>query len=380
MLLFMDGMAHYGTADLAAKYTTRSDAAVTWSIVSEGRTGPCLKRVSTNNTGGSGYLGIAPFATRTGLWTPQTGGVCGFAIKVDDLTRIGSPEAQLTAFGLLVIQESGLGSGIGAGPFHLRVQLHPDGTFTLYRRGISIGGDVNLGNSIEGLQSGAWAYLEFKWRIDDTAGFFEIRLNTIPVLTYTGDTRVSDVANFGTWNSVKLFTVASTTAPFLVMRMSDLYLADLGGGGAEVRDFLGDGIIKTIFPNGPGLAADWTPVDATPNWDQVNDKPAPDGDATYVHATAPGTRDCHQFEDIPAGATVLAVHANLLLRKEADGTVTVKPVVGQGGVQYDGPTQGVATTAYDRYLTQPYDVNPATGAAWTAAEINAGQWGLLKVT
>jgi hypothetical protein len=164
------------------------------------------------------------------------------------------------------------------------------------------------------------------------------------------------------------------------MRIADLYLADLGGGALDVHDFLGDGLVQTIFPNGPGLVADWTPASPLPNWDQVNDKPAPDGDTTYVATTTPGTRDCHAFEDIPPGATVLAVHYNLLLRKETEGTATVKPVVGQGGVQYDGPTQGVGSTAYDRYLTQPYDVNPATGAPWTAGEINAGQWGLLKVT
>jgi hypothetical protein len=243
----------------------------------------------------------------------------------------------------------------------------------------SVAGDVILATSVEAVTGNTWMYVEFKWLIHYTTGYFEIRVNTIPVLTFTGQTRIDDSANFGVWNSVRLFSVDSTPAtPMLVVRYADLYLADLTGGAGDVKDFLGDGTVQTIFPNGAGLAAGWTPVDATPNWDQVNDKPVNDGDASYVSTTAPGTRDCHQFEDIPAGANVLGVHYNMLVRKEAEGTVTVKPIVGQGGVQYDGPTQGVASLAYDRYLTQPYDVNPATGAAWTAAQINAGQWGIKK--
>ena len=62
--------------------------------------GNCLKRVSTSSLAQSGYLGVVPFATRTGLWTPQTGGVGGFAIKVDDLARVSGVEASGAAYGL----------------------------------------------------------------------------------------------------------------------------------------------------------------------------------------------------------------------------------------------------------------------------------------
>jgi len=166
----------------------------------------------------------------------------------------------------------------------------------------------------------------------------------------------------------------------LAWRLDDLYLADLTGSGADVRDFLGDGQIVTIRPDGPGHVTGWAPTPAlTPNWDTTNDL-TQDGDATYVEATAPATRDVYSFENIPAGATVLGAHWNALLRKTEEGGATVKPVVSQGGVDYDGPTQGIGSVAYDRYLTQPYDLNPATGAAWTAAEINAGQFGIVKVS
>lgn len=368
MLLFMDGMAHYGEPQLGFKYTNRNNTDCTWSIVSEGRFGgTCLKRVSTapNSGGGSGYLDVAPLATRAGLWTPTLSGVCGFAVKIDNLNKIST-----SPIGLFMIVEQFF--------FHLRVIVEGNGTFSVYRI-LPLGFDEVIATSIEGLQSNTWAYVEFKWILHETDGLFEIRVNTIPVLTFTGKTMGPVSNTLRLWNAVRLFSLNSNSgAPMLTMRFADLYLADLGGGAGDVKDFLGDGVIQTIFPNGPGLAAGWTPSSGTANWDLVNDKPLPDYDGTYVETTPPGTRDCHEFEDIPAGANILGVHYNMLARKVDEGTMTVKPIAGQGGVMYDGPTQGVASTAYDRYLTQPYDVNPATGVAWTAAEINAGQWGILK--
>ena len=69
-------------------------------------------------------------------------------------------------------------------------------------------------------------YVEFKWLIHETAGSFEIRVNTIPVLTYAGDTRADAITTFGYWTSVRLFSVNSTPSSLLVLRVSDFYLAD----------------------------------------------------------------------------------------------------------------------------------------------------------
>jgi len=378
MLLFMDGQAHYSTAQLGMKYSHVDTTACTYSVVPEGRYGNCIKRLSTAN-GGSGFLDITPLMTRSGVWSLTTSGVCGFALKIDDLEKVDT-SLELGAGNLIKIVE-------GAN-HHLRVVVNPSGTLALVRYMGSTyegsNGPLIIAESVEALAENTWMFIEFKWVIDSTAGSFEIRLNGVTILTYTGDTRSHGlIGDLGVWNTVRILSIDSVPSPgpLLTLRMADLYVADLTGGAGDVKDFLGDGTIATIFPDGPGLAAGWTPNPAAPtiaNWDQVNDKPAPDDDATYVVTTAPATRDVHTFENIPAGSTVFGAHYNMLLRKEEAGTAMIKPVVGQGGVQYDGPEQGVASDAYDHYLAQPYDLNPATGAAWTAAEINAGQWGIVK--
>lgn len=371
MLLFMDGMAHYATGELERKYSAVNHTACAWSVVAEGRFGNCLKRVSTNNTTDCGYVSIAPLTTRLGVWAPTTGGVCGFAIKVDNLVRCQTSQVHTsTPRGLLGILEGEM--------YHVTLHLNPDGTFTLVQNENTFTGGITvLAQSVEGLTSGAWAYVECKWVIDAVAGSFVVRVNGVQVLTYTGITRETWLnTTLGVWNAVRIGMVQSTPTNFLLMRFCDLYLADLAGADPEdVSDFLGDGIVSTIVPNGPGSTTGWGPTPA-PNWDAVNDRPAPDGDTTYVQTTAPGTVDRYAFEDIPPGTVVKGVHLNILARKLTEGASTLAPVVNATL----GPTQGVATITYDRYLTQAWDLNPATGAKFTADEINAAQFGMQKIS
>ena len=377
MLLFMDGQAHYDTAGIPLKYTSLTSTACTWEVTSEGRFGNCIKRVCLN-AGSIGYLAIAPLMTRQGVWTPTNGGVLGFAIKVDGLGKMDNSTFVFTNNLLEIIE----------GPdYHLRVHVNVDGTLMLIRNNggaEDAGTSLILAQSVEALTEGAWHYIEFKWVIHLTAGSFECRVNHVTVLSYTGPTTELEggFPSTGVWNVVRLLALNSNNfagTPRTTVRLCDLYLADLVAvDGDDVDDFLGDGIIETIMPDGAGASTGWTPSSG-PNWAATNDLPAHDGDSTYVAAATVDAQDTYTFEDVPVGAVVKGVHVNILARKEEEGSSVLAPVTRQGGVDYVGPSQGVASVTYDRYLTQAYDINPATGAPWTAAEVNAGQWGVKKV-
>lgn len=376
MLLFMDGQAHYDTAGIPVKYTSMTSTACTWAIAAEGRFGNCIKRVCLN-AGSSGYLAVAPLMTRQGVWTPTNGGVLGFAIKV---TGLGKMDNSTFVF------ENNLLQIIEGPDYHLRVHVNVDGTLMLIRNnGLAEdqGNILILAESVEGLQENAWAYIEFKWVIHLTNGSFQCRINHVPVMSYTGPTTEleSGFASLGVWNTVRIVALGSNNfagTPRTTSRMCDLYLADLVAVDSDdVHDFLGDGIIETIMPNGVGAATGWTPSSG-PNWDTTNEKPA-DGDGSFVASATIGAQDTYNYENIPASAIVKGVHVNILARKEEEGSSVLAPITRQGGVDYVGPQQGVASLTYDRYLTQPYDINPGTSAPWTAGEINAGEWGVRKV-
>src|SRR5262245_65908994 len=92
MLLFMDGCAHYDTSRIGMKYSVLTNTYCTWAVTAEGRFGNCVKRTATSNFSGNSYLDIAPLMNRSGVYVPTSGGVIGFALKVDDLSRIVNGE------------------------------------------------------------------------------------------------------------------------------------------------------------------------------------------------------------------------------------------------------------------------------------------------
>ena len=221
MLLFMDGQAHYSSAQIARKYSTLTDTATTWTVATDGRFGHCLKRVSASAfSGESAMLTIAPLMTRSGVWTPKTSGVAGFALKVDDLEALADSSIAYNST-LIKIAE-------GAS-YHCRVNLNPAGTFTLIQ---NIGSAENssgatiLAHSVGGIAGGSWAYLEFKWDLD--GGSFEIRVNGSTVLDYTGTITENELLfnSLGVWNGIKILGITSQATPLLTLRMMRA-----GGGG-----------------------------------------------------------------------------------------------------------------------------------------------------
>jgi hypothetical protein len=385
MLLFLDGQGHYDTSRIGLKYSAMDSKMCTWSVAAEGRSGNCIKRLSTNSYSQTGYLDIVPLMTRQGVWTPTNAGVCGFAIKVNDLSYVNQQINNGAPYAFFVIMEQN--------DPHILVALNPTGTFYAIRGTASVSDHI-IGESAQGLLSNTWMYVEIKWLLHATAGTLEIRVNGIPVLNVSGvNTLGSDIgggigsSGLGVWQNVRLLSVDSTIAGSganltypLVVRMCDLYLADLTTAApADVSDFLGDGVVETIMPNGVGASTGWTPTGTAANWDAVDDHGVPDDDSTYIRATAPGPLDVYQFEDIATDVVVKGVQVSVLARKETDGSAAVAPVVHQGSTDYLGLTQGVANILYDRYIKQTWDLNPASGAKFLASEINSGQFGVKKV-
>lgn len=378
MLLFMDGMAHYDTTRIGMKYTAFSSPQSAWSVVAEGRFGNCLKRIATaNNPGGygGGYVDAAPLMTRLGAWTPATGGVCGFACKFDDPSLSAANQNGPDTGSLFAV--------LDAGNFVLKVIVNPTGTLSLIQSSYPLNNyGLLLATSAQGFTAGAWNYVECKWVINATTGLFQIRMNTVPILTYSGDTTSHNPSwtASGTWNTARFLNLASGPAgpPWLTVRMCDLYLADLASSNAnDVSDFLGDGVIQTLMPDAVGSNTGWT-SSAGPNWSMTNDLPQPDNDATYVRATTVGLKDTYGFQDVPVGTIIKGIQISAMAREETPGTATVAPIVHQGAADYVGPSQGVVSTAFDRYLKQPYDLNPATMVKFLDTEINADEFGFQK--
>lgn len=370
MLLRLDGQAHYDTSYFPAKYSTVSSAKVVWTVTAEGPDGAnCIKRTNTASGGNQGYLEMAPLMTQSGAWGTTLSGVCGFKIKVDDLSKLASPGGSGNSSNALFRVVSG-------GEDLFTVQLNPNGTFTAVRRGF---GGTSLGNSAEGLQNGVWQNFECQWVISHSVGSVRIVVDRVEVMTLTNKDTWGIPNETPEWNSVRFLSnepVAGDNS--LVMRIAQIYLADLTGGANDIKDFQRSWSFTKIIPDGVGSSSDYTPTGEADNWDTQDDDAAPDGDTTYVSGTALGLRDMYTMTDVPTDSNILGFQTVILPRLEADGTVGLQPSIRLDGVNYDATEQGVATTEYDAYLMAPYDTNPATGDKITPTELNAAEFGDVK--
>lgn len=372
MTLFLDGQGHYTTPFIGEKWILDPTDA-TFAIVAEGRTANCIKRTATGGGQNAGRLTKTPLFHQTGTWTPQSGGAFGCALEVDDPTRaVGMTQPTVSdIYGGVIVIYSGAQTV-------LAVQLNPDGTFSLFRfRQVVSGGSILLQNSVGGLDPAVYSYLQFKWVLSATNGLFQILQDGNLILSYVGRTMPNAGEMFpfpvppATWTSAAVFGMRSDASPpFLTARMCDVYLIDLVPPNG---DFLGDVTIDYIKPNGGGAETSWSPS-AGANWQCVDEVP-PNDDTDYVQTSIIGARDTYNFEDVIGDPTAIQVCS--YVRKTGAGAASLSAITRQGGVDYDGPAQGLAGTDY-AYLLQPYDTNPSTSAQWTKAQMDAGEWGPLK--
>jgi hypothetical protein len=332
----------------------------------------------------SGYLRLTPTITRTGPWVPTLSGLIGFAVRMnlDGVPLTGIPQNSSLPEGLVVVME-------GA-DYHIKLQPSVDGRLKVWRN-MGVNNLGLLGESAAGvLQSNVWAYIEFHWAINLTAGTGRaiVRVNGTTVIDFTGDTFEADLAMAGSgyWTDVRLLSVQSNVpggpvefdpGPYLTIDMCDLYLADLTAPlPNDVHGFMGDGSVQTILPTGVGAAAAWVP-NVSVNWDAVNEA-VPDDDTTFVSTATIGAVDTYAFGDLSGVQSVAAAQVSVLARMSTGGSATLEPLVRQGGINYAGVQRGITATAYDRFALQPMDVNPATTVPFTVDEINLAEFGVRR--
>lgn len=131
--------------------------------------------------------------------------------------------------------------------------------------------------------------------------------------------------------------------------------------------------IATVRPDGAGAASDWGVSGAATGWEALAD----DSDTSLISSAVAGATSLFTYADVVADGTVVAVQTGLRgatngtgdpqqlygVHRNADGTVSAEPVARPLTTLMGGTVQVLP-------------VNPATGAPWTVADINASQFGV----
>jgi hypothetical protein len=214
----------------------------------------------------------------------------------------------------------------------------------------------------------AYHYLEFRVYVNGASGECEVYVDgTVEIAT--------TVSNFGSTNIGQIMHTLTQNGGQLYL--DDVYVVDTTGG-APLDTFLGDSHIETLLPTSDGANTDWTPNSGGTEYTQVDDNPY-DGDTTYIYDGTPGNISTFGCADLSfASGTVYAVQPNLMARKDDSGLREIRPVIRQGGVDYSVGTVSALAVSYLLY-TSLLPLDPVA-ATWTAANVNANEYGVELVT
>lgn len=210
----------------------------------------------------------------------------------------------------------------------------------------------------------------------NTYYFIELKV-TITTNLYTYEVRV---------NNSLIASDALSAATNTPLGFDTIQLGGPGGGSwCTVDDFyvtdgavLGDTQWVCIYPNAAGDSTSWTPNPAVANYLNVQEH-SPDDFTTYNTAAATGNQDLYNMDDLAGTFTIVGAHGLNCVSKSAAGVASLEGSIKTSGALFQEPEY---FPSYGSWLYQRtgYLVSPATSGAFTSAEINAIQRGLLRIT
>jgi hypothetical protein len=332
-LRFMDGFDHYATADISLKWTSSSS----YGIAATGGRFGAGKGFTSFGSAGYVYKTLDNQAT----W------IVGCAYN--------GPAATSQVIVAL----------LDAGSAQIELRLDASNHVVVTRNG------TVLGTSVATFNPTIYHYYELKATIHPSTGSYEVQVDGLSVLSGSGANTRNTANSYA--NQVSFLGSPASGGTNLGTNLDDIYICD--GTGAANNNFLGDTRIYSLYPASAGNSTQWTPS-AGANYAAV-DEAAQNGDTDYVADSTVGHTDTYTMQDMPAGAVVKAVQTNLVVRKDDAGLRQVAPVLRPVATDRVGTTVTLATSYV--IATQQYDTNPETSAAWTAAEVNATEFGVTVI-
>jgi hypothetical protein len=299
----------------------------------------------------------------TGSTAYAPGGFRGNAVQISGACNgsIYIPEAAVLSFGGRHRMNTGGANRIQAigtdGSVQAAVVLGADGKIYAYAGETLIGA-----TEAPVIRSDVWHYLEWYLVVDATAGVCNVWTDGVAAVAVTG-------VNTSPAVGVLVDRIVLSGSADVNAYWDDLYLA---AGEGETRR--GDARIDCLYPTGNGTYSQWTgsDTDKVDNYALIDD-PTADG-ADYVTAGVPGSLETYQHGDLGYAAGTIHGAQQVIYAKKSDaGAKKLRFICRLGGIDYSGGVTELSEVfSYHRYM---WETSPATGKAWTPAEINAAEFG-----
>ena len=241
---------------------------------------------------------------------------------------------------------------------------------------------VRLGNYLGALLSSGgvvplndWCCIEIHALIANVGGIIQVRLDGVQTIDFLGDTEVGTdtiiyVIHWAAPGDVGFPSWYSCYGYYDDLAINNII-------GIRNNSWLGLGGIIGLVPTGAGNYTQLTPS-AGANWQCVDEVP-PDDDGTYVEDAIVDQKDTYGMQDLVITPGKVADIAAVQWLCRGLNTVSESGDFARllriAGVDYQGSDVG-----YDRsydYHPEILETSPATGVAWTEAEVNALEVGMV---
>ena len=254
---------------------------------------------------------------------------------------------------------------LDAGSPQIEIRAMPDGSIGVYRYN-----NILLGTSAIGLIGvDNWFYLEVKAVFNNTTGSVEVRLNgdSTPIINLTNQDTCYTVNEYTT--SISLRTNVNSNYVYV----DDLYVCDTTG--TENNDFLGDIKITPLYPISDGNSSDFTRSAGATNYENVDEAQLVN-ETDYNYSSTINHKDLYGITNFSAAGTILAVQVNAAVINTDTGGMKVRPLSRSGGTPVDNEGDDFNITTSIKIASHIFEQEPTDSVAWTAAKINAAEFGL----
>lgn len=353
-ILWMDGFDHYGTG--SAGVTKMLDGV--WAEhnnstidTSRSRTGiASLKLIAGYQNTGQGSRRAFPGNTKSVV------GV-GYAMWMDKLPDYNYSQQ------LFVISNT-------SNQARIAISMDTTGRATVHQGPVS--GPVLYTAGAPTFIAGAWQFIEARF---DVAGAVELRVNGVSIFSLSG----LAMANTGNFAQVTVgprsMIVGGSTYKGENFWIDDLFSWD--NSGSYNNDFVGDRRVRAYYPDSDTAVAGMTPFGQAYGY-QCIDETVPNDETDYLLSATPTgvppTPIVSEFGIQPIDievAGISAVQTYTRMRKTDAGDCNIQVGMVSGASVANGVDRPITTQW--TYWQDVLEFDPATGAPWTKAALDAAK-------
>jgi hypothetical protein len=234
------------------------------------------------------------------------------------------------------------------------LQLQTNGTLSLLGPATTTG-TINVCD-------GNWHWVEIKRFYAPGSASFVIYVDTIA----QGSTGGNASGSPGTYDFI-------SAAGITIWIDDDILYDDSTGVPTSANFPIGPRQISTLRPTSDGVCTFSTLSAGTSHYALVNET-SPDGDASYVQDGTSGDQDLLNFTSLGyTPASITAVMGNIYVDNPSGGLINNQLVCKSGATTAISAGANTPTIYVTRQAA--FNVDPNTSAAWTAAGVNAAQFG-----